>query len=185
MKDSFISTYKWQIITGSCFVVVGLWIIAIGVALRSNPDSRSMPPRGGVVPENSAAGVATPAAPSSATAVASPNPTPQGRVDHETFQRDMQAYLTLLRARNISPSLVTSCSEGAGGRRLNINVVNGWHYQPYQMRLQAAQNLQRLWAQVHSINDPDNARISILDLNGNEVGGSRFWGGTLVWVQEN
>ena len=65
-----------------------------------------------------------------------------------------------------------------------ITVQNLWHVRAYQMRLQDAQALWEAWAGIASPKDPDKARIKIADLRDNEVGGSRIWGGSLIWVQE-
>ena len=59
---------------------------------------------------------------------------------------------------------------------------NSWHRDVYQVRYQVAQTLWKAWAGIHSPNEPDKARIDILDLNGNKVGGSRIWAGSLIWV---
>lgn len=65
-----------------------------------------------------------------------------------------------------------------------LKVNNYWHIKPYQVRLQDAQNLWKLWAITSSPANRDLARIKIVDLNGNEVGGSRILAGSLIWVQE-
>lgn len=65
-----------------------------------------------------------------------------------------------------------------------LKVANAWHTQPYQMRLQVAQRFQQAWARLYSPDNSDKARISIVDNNGNEVGGSRVWGGEMIWVSD-
>lgn len=65
-----------------------------------------------------------------------------------------------------------------------ITVGNDWHGLNYQVRLQFAQALQRGFAATACPKAPDLARIQIVDLMGNEVGGSRWLGGTLVWVDK-
>lgn len=69
-----------------------------------------------------------------------------------------------------------------------INVQNHWHLhlhlQNYQIRYQSAQNLWEAWATIVRPKDGDHARIKIVDLNGNEVGGSRTRAGSLIWVKE-
>lgn len=65
-----------------------------------------------------------------------------------------------------------------------VKVGNGWHYEPYQIRKQVAQGLWRIWAAAYSPNSPDSARIKILDLSGNRVGGSSAFGGSLVDVDK-
>lgn len=66
-----------------------------------------------------------------------------------------------------------------------ITVPNIWHVRAYQIRLQDAQTLWNVWASIASPKDPDKARIKLVDFNGNEVGGSRILGGSLIWVQED
>ncbi len=66
-----------------------------------------------------------------------------------------------------------------------LTVKDLWHIRHYQVRLQDAQTLWDLWARIASPKQPDLARISIVDHRGNEVGGSRIWGGSLIWVQED
>ncbi len=53
-----------------------------------------------------------------------------------------------------------------------------------QERLQAAQALWQMWVKIVRPKQPDHARIKLVDLLGNEVGGSRALGGSLIWVQE-
>jgi hypothetical protein len=72
----------------------------------------------------------------------------------------------------------------AQGKRLTLTVANGWHFQPYQLRLQAAQNLWQGWAQLISPTELDSARLKLVDGNGNEVGGSRIIAGSAIWVKE-
>ena len=74
--------------------------------------------------------------------------------------------------------------DGSSPNRLLIAVSDRWHYQPKQIRLQTAQALQRLWATAFSPDRPDHARIRLLDQTGNEVGGSRVWGGSVIWVAD-
>jgi len=65
-----------------------------------------------------------------------------------------------------------------------LTVVNEWHLTNYQSRLQCAQGFQSLWASIASPKDPNKAKIKVVDFRGNEVGGSRWGGGTLIWVQD-
>ena len=66
-----------------------------------------------------------------------------------------------------------------------LTVDNLWHIRHYQIRLQDAQTLWEAWARIASPNDLDKARISLVDLNGNEVGGSRWLAGSLIWVKKD
>ncbi|MBI5487416.1 MAG: hypothetical protein HY905_08790 [Deltaproteobacteria bacterium] len=70
------------------------------------------------------------------------------------------------------------------GNTLVITVGDGWHVAVKQIRLQAAQDLWRMWADINSASSPDDSRIKLVDLNGNEVGGSRVIGGSMIWVQD-
>lgn len=66
-----------------------------------------------------------------------------------------------------------------------IKVRNTWHYQQKQIRLQAAQNLWNLWSQEYYLEDTkDNCRMELVDLNGNNVGGSSWLGGSVVNVKD-
>lgn len=66
-----------------------------------------------------------------------------------------------------------------------IKVRNTWHYQIKQVRLQAAQNLWNLWAQDYYLEDTkDTCRMDLVDLNGNNVGGSSWLGGSIVNVKD-
>ena len=104
----------------------------------------------------------------------------------QTSQKDAEAFMSLARSLSIPAQvLVDAKADASFPDRLLITVGNAWHSQPYQMRLQMAQNLWQSWANVHSPKDLDKARISLRDLNGNEVGGSRAFAGSLIWVQEN
>lgn len=66
-----------------------------------------------------------------------------------------------------------------------IKVRDTWHYQQKQIRLEAAQNLWNLWAQGYYLeNKKDNCRMELVDLNGNNVGGSSWLGGSVVNVKD-
>jgi hypothetical protein len=65
-----------------------------------------------------------------------------------------------------------------------LTVQNLWHLRHKQLRLQDAQTLWEVWARIASPNNLDSARIVIVDQNGNKVGGSRVWGGSLIWVDD-
>lgn len=74
--------------------------------------------------------------------------------------------------------------DGTKRQEAIITVSNLWHIRAYQIRLQDAQTLWDLWAKASTVDEIDSARISIVDLRGNEVGGSRILAGSLIWVQE-
>lgn len=100
--------------------------------------------------------------------------------DAETVHRFEQAV------RVFDPdgtSIVAVEPAGYGGMIL-VTVSNEWYYQPYQIREHAAQNLWKMWAIIYSPENSDHARIKLLDLNGNRVGGSSILGGSLVDVDK-
>jgi len=66
-----------------------------------------------------------------------------------------------------------------------VKVRDTWHYQLKQVRLQAAQNLWNLWARGYYPEDEkDKCRMELVDLNGNNVGGSSWLGGSVVSVKD-
>lgn len=80
--------------------------------------------------------------------------------------------------------IIARVAQGDTAESVRVTVTNAWHHMHRQERLQGAQTIQRAWALVRSRDHPDAARLELVDLNGNEVGGSRVWGGTLIWVQD-
>jgi len=54
--------------------------------------------------------------------------------------------------------------------KIVVEVINAWHFQPKQIRLQKAQEIWALWASIHTPTNPDNAGMEIVDHNGNRVG---------------
>ena len=95
----------------------------------------------------------------------------------------LDSFMGILKSAGIDNSIISSAS--AEGDKLTIVVANPWHYEPYQVRLQVAQNLWKVWAGIRSPQDPDKARIEFTDFNGNSVGGSRWLGGSLIWVKKD
>ncbi len=128
----------------------------------------------------SAAPTPPPAATPAPAAAAQANSQPS----YPPFEGDRDRFMKAVREIDPKGALVVGASKGRRETNLVITVADGWHYQPYQMRLQAAQNLWSAWAKIRSPSDVDKARISIVDMNGNEVGGSRMLAGSLIWVQE-
>lgn len=112
-------------------------------------------------------------------AESAPSPTPK---------KDVADYIpkfrSLLSSIDKDDTIILGVSPGRVDGEVKIKVSNEFHYQPYQVRLQAAQALWKGWASIYSPEDGDKARIQLVDLMGNEVGGSRVWAGSLIWVQE-
>jgi len=98
----------------------------------------------------------------------------------------LNAYMKVIELHEMAAKLVESVSVERDGDRwtATITVTNLWHIRDKQLRLQDGQNLWKLWAVLTSKNEPDKSRIKLVDLNGNEVGGSRILGGSLIWVQD-
>jgi len=109
----------------------------------------------------------------------------QSPVATKPTSNSIDEYRKLLRSIDSKGDIVKGVNEGLTPDEIKITVANSWHYEPYQIRLQLAQKLWEAWAGLHSPSEPDRARIKIVDLNENEVGGSRVWAGSLIWVQED
>ena len=97
---------------------------------------------------------------------------------------DRVEYLQVLKQQKIYPALVAKIEGGCVEDEVIITVTNPWHYQPYQVRLQAAQGLWERWATVHSPSHPDHSKIKIVDFRGNKVGGSGWIFGSSIKVKE-
>jgi hypothetical protein len=95
-----------------------------------------------------------------------------------------QEFLTVIRKYDPRQQLVVDATSGKLQDQLVITVPNAFHRLHYQERLQAAQLLWQVWVTVLKPKDADHARIKLVDRLGNEVGGSRALGGSLIWVQE-
>ena len=93
-------------------------------------------------------------------------------------------FITAMRKIGIDNSLIEKAQMGPHGNFLLITVSNLWHTQSKQIRYQSAQNLWKIWASIHSPDSSDDARIKLVDYNGNEVGGSRVVAGSMIWVQD-
>jgi hypothetical protein len=106
-------------------------------------------------------------------------------VARKNQKQNLDRFVKRLAAAGIDNSIIRHVSVNGEGDTATITVANTWHLSVKQIRLQSAQNLWKLWAAIASPDDLDKARISLVDINGNEVGGSQAWGGSLIWVQEN
>jgi len=95
-----------------------------------------------------------------------------------------QEFLTVIRKYDPRQQLVVDATPGKLQDQIVITVPNAFHRLHYQERLQAAQLLWQVWVTVIKPKDADHARIKLVDRLGNEVGGSRALGGSLIWVQE-
>ena len=93
------------------------------------------------------------------------------------------AFDALVRLADPDGTLVASTS--LENHTMTFVMNNDWHLIPYQTRLQTAQNFWEGWAKVDRAESVDVSRIKLVDQNGNEVGGSRVFAGSLIWVQQN
>jgi hypothetical protein len=100
------------------------------------------------------------------------------------LQKNLDAYIAALEAAKAKVVRNVEVKQRGDIWTATLTVSNVWHLKLYQVRLQDAQALWEVWARIASPKEPDKARISIVDLRGNEVGGSRFLAGSLIWVQE-
>jgi hypothetical protein len=111
------------------------------------------------------------------------------RAREEEAKREARQKLDSYMARlaRVDSGLVRGVSVRRTGESwiATITVQNLWHLRHYQLRLQDAQALWEIWALVASPDAPDCARIKIVDLRDNEVGGSRLLGGSLIWVDDD
>lgn len=126
--------------------------------------------------------------------IISPSPTTKQEIEKEkekpeetkkSSKNSLDEYRKLVTSINSKGDIIEGVNEGLTPDQIKITVSNSWHYEPYQIRLQVAQKLWEAWAGLHSPDEPDKARIKLVDLNGNEVGGSRVWAGSLIWVKED
>jgi hypothetical protein len=97
-------------------------------------------------------------------------------------ERNLASFTKTLEAADAA-NLIQSVSL-SDAKTITITVKNLWHIRNKQIRYQDAQTLWQVWASISSPSDQDKARISIVDFNGNEVGGSRWLGGSVIWVQD-
>ncbi len=101
---------------------------------------------------------------------------------HRISQRekhDSAKFKAEIERRNLG-ALITSAT--VDHKHLTVTVANSWHYEPYAVRLQMAQNLYKMWFAITDLNDEESVRVTINDLHGNRVGGQDdFYG---VWVDK-
>lgn len=98
---------------------------------------------------------------------------PEGPTDQD--RRDTSEIKFRLAAEDL-PGVASSRVDELG--KLTVEVVQEWHFLPKQIRLQGAQDIGKVWQRC------DHSRrgwFSLVDVNGNEVGGRGITG---VWVAE-
>ena len=103
----------------------------------------------------------------------------------QEVQDRLDAYLAVLALAEVDVVERVSVQRISGNIwEATLTVKNIWHVRHKQLRLQDAQALWEAWAVIASPDAPDSARIKIVDLRGNPVGGSRVWAGSLIWVDD-
>jgi cytoskeletal protein RodZ len=149
-------------------IVAALWVLAVIEVRKQRPTTQTIPKAR-----------PTPEAPSPI-----PTPTPE-EAEAEAYEIAKQEAARMFADRKARSSALAlyidsmTPAEYNDGDTLDITVTQHWHVQHYQLRLQAAQNLDAEWKRYHK--KEGLARIRILDFNGNEVGATGVLG---VWVQE-
>lgn len=105
----------------------------------------------------------------------------------ENRKKILQDYIKNINDAGVNQFIESVSYKYAGTDECSIviRVRNSWHYQHKQIRLQAAQNLWNLWTQSYYLEDnKDKCRMELVDLNGNNVGGSSWLGGSVVNVKD-
>ncbi len=124
-----------------------------------------------------------------------PSPTPikteeeleaERQKKHLEVDEMLDGYLAVINTSGMNKFVSTVKAKAPSYTEIEIAVKNVWHYQPKQVRLQAAQSLWELWATGYcpERETPDNCRITLVDLNGNRVGGSSWLAGSIIKVDD-
>jgi hypothetical protein len=100
----------------------------------------------------------------------------------QTSTNKTDEYIHFLHLIDPNREFFKKVEKGDTKGQIIITVTNDWLYQPYQIRKQNAEKLWSKWALTYSPGKPDSAYLKIVDFNGNKVGGSSVWGGSLVDV---
>lgn len=77
---------------------------------------------------------------------------PRAEVNRTITSGQRDRYLRRLREMGVDDSLVLKVTRGLDDNEVKITVSNSWHFFPYQVRLEAAQNLWKIWASICSSN---------------------------------
>jgi hypothetical protein len=72
---------------------------------------------------------------------------------------------------------------------LVVHVTDDWADMSKARRSSSAEDFWKLWVSSVAQSgpgriDPDHWRISIVNRHGHRIGGSRVWGGSLIWVDD-
>ena len=140
--------------SGCLFGIVGFVGLAVIIRLLTNPD-----------------------------ALVNTQPQPAA-VASGKLQKALELTTFKLNNSSYAKGLVKSLSVSGKHHVLTIAVNDDWYALEYETRLRYAKNIQFTWSEFAFPDKRDRARISIVDLNGNEVGGSRVVAGSMIWVQD-
>jgi hypothetical protein len=104
---------------------------------------------------------------------------------HKDASADRNRFWQKLHAIDPTNQCVVGVSKGIAENDAKIAVSNEWHEQNFHARLQMAQNMWKIWANIHSPASPDQSLISLVDGNDNSVGGSSAMAGSMVSVDKD
>jgi len=95
---------------------------------------------------------------------------------------DEKSFLKALRTLPAAKQLIRSVKVDRD--TVTVVLLPTWQMVPYQMRLQAAQEFQKMWGKMHCPDDPKRARIKLVDMRKATVGGSSKDDPAKVWVNK-
>ncbi|MHB0859323.1 MAG: NBR1-Ig-like domain-containing protein [Anaerolineae bacterium] len=102
----------------------------------------------------------------------------------EPTREAMQGYIDLINDTGMGAYIAVVEYDGDPSS-IKITVRNSWHYEPKQIRLQAAQLLWDAWAKGFCPDSNlDYCRIKLVDLAENDVGGSSWLAGSIIRVPD-
>jgi hypothetical protein len=106
----------------------------------------------------------------------------------DTHNRDASAdrdrFWHRLHAIDPTDRWLVGVSKGITENDARITVSNKWHEQNFHFRRQLAHGLWKIWANIHRPARPDQSLISLVDGNGNPVGGSSGRAGSMLSVDK-
>jgi tetratricopeptide (TPR) repeat protein len=109
----------------------------------------------------------------------------QAKADEAEHAGRLQRMLAELKKIGATAELVHSIElDATNENEVVVTVGDAWHSVPHQIRLQNAQAIWKTWAAINRNAKADASRLRLVDHMGNEVGGSRVFGGSAIWVQD-
>jgi hypothetical protein len=97
----------------------------------------------------------------------------------------VEQFYRQIRQIDESGSLIADVSPSSLASQVKVTVASSWHYQPYQVRLDAAKSLWQRWALIACPSNLDYAYLKIVSTSGDRVGGSGWLGGSMIDVDKN